>query len=73
MRLAIRPRRRATFTYLQVVPDRLQSQFAEATILADKVRFSKLCHSCVVKNLPELLDATLAEPYNFLGEAACDA
>ncbi|MGH7782080.1 MAG: hypothetical protein ACREQR_19865 [Candidatus Binataceae bacterium] len=60
-----------TFNYWHIPPDRLQRQFSEASRLANMVPFAKLCHSRVVRELPAVRDAILADVGNAGREAAC--
>lgn len=62
-----------TFNYQHVAPDRLQRQFTEVSRLANTVRFIKLCHSRVIRDLPAVRDAILADLGNTHEAAACGA
>jgi hypothetical protein len=62
-----------TFNYLHVAPDRLQRQFNEASSLANSVRFTKVYHSRVAGNLPEVRDAILPDVCNPHEEATWGA
>ena len=60
-----------TYNYQHVAPDRLQRHFIQASSLANTVPFTKVCHSRVVKNLPAVRDAILADVRNAYKEVAC--